>query len=301
MSKFSVIIPTIQKKLEVLNTLLGLLLQDTAVGEIIVINNKPEAPLVINNSDKIRVILPAENLYVNPSWNLGISEIQNENFALLNDDMLVCSGFLSAVLTSDIFHDGQTGLLGADVHDIRQFYDTDYIEIPEPYAEQPVFTPLKRHFHTQDWGIAILGKKKNYYTIPEDLKIIYGDNYLLYKNLQNGKINYQISGMPFNHIHSSSSQDKRFSLIVRDDLKNYRKYFNGTVQKQETNSVYKLNFKNDVCFLEYELNGKKNTICFKYIDDKIRLRMRLAGMIPKFDTEMLSKIVEEVISRNKAG
>ena len=53
--------------------------------------------------------------------------------------------------------------------------------------------------------------------------------------------------------------------------------------------------------LEYELNGKKNTICFKYIDDKIRLRMRLAGMIPKFDTEMLSKIVEEVISRNKAG
>ena len=37
------------------------------------------------------------------------------------------------------------------------------IEIPEPYAEQPVFTPLKRHFHTQDWGIAILGKKKNYF------------------------------------------------------------------------------------------------------------------------------------------
>ena len=80
----SVIIPTVQKKLEVLKTLVGILEQDSSVSEIFIINNKPDIPLNLSGS-KLKIYTPEENLYVNPSWNLGVSKIQNDIFVLMND------------------------------------------------------------------------------------------------------------------------------------------------------------------------------------------------------------------------
>jgi hypothetical protein len=77
---------------------------------------------------------------------------------------------------------------------------------------------------TGDWGSAFFGRKKNYYRIPDELKIIFGDNYLLYSNIQNAKINYQVSGLPFNHIHSQSSAAPEFGGIVSSDIQNSAKY-----------------------------------------------------------------------------
>ena len=84
----SVIIPTIQKKLEILEELVEILSRDVSVSEIIIINNKPELPLLFNN-EKVRIHTPETNLYVNKSWNLGVSLAKNNNFCLMNDDLII--------------------------------------------------------------------------------------------------------------------------------------------------------------------------------------------------------------------
>ena len=70
--KLSVIIPTLQKNLDFLNQLINSLINDEAVGEIIVIDNSTKGFEYQN--EKVRVIVPKQNLFVNPSWNLGTRE-----------------------------------------------------------------------------------------------------------------------------------------------------------------------------------------------------------------------------------
>ena len=62
----SIVIPTLQKDTKILKMLLDELNQDQTVGEIILIDNSLQG--FEYNSDKLRIIVPNENLFVNPSW-----------------------------------------------------------------------------------------------------------------------------------------------------------------------------------------------------------------------------------------
>ena len=75
MSEFSVIIPTLQRAKE-LHELVEMCAAHPRVLEVLVINNAPE-PLVWD-SPKVRVLQQAENIYVNPAWNLGAREARGE-------------------------------------------------------------------------------------------------------------------------------------------------------------------------------------------------------------------------------
>ena len=95
MVKISVIIPTLQKNLSFLINLLSTLERDTSVDEIIVIDNSLRG--LNYKSSKLKLIIPEENLFVNPSWNLGVKEAKNELVALLNDDIIIPDGFCSRI------------------------------------------------------------------------------------------------------------------------------------------------------------------------------------------------------------
>ena len=218
-NKISVIIPTVQKALDVLNELIQTISQDECVTEILVINNKPETALDYD-IPKVRVITPHENLYVNKSWNLGVFIAQNNNFVLLNDDLLVSKDFCGKIVNSDIFNDANTGLIGMSNSMLKRFNENVTFS-----NDAPRFTKLKEHLHTGDWGCAIFGKKENYYKIPYKLKIIYGDNYLLYQNKLAGKQNYAIANLPCKHIHSASCASPEFSSIVVKDINNSKEFF----------------------------------------------------------------------------
>lgn len=229
----SVIIPTIQKRVDILSSLVECIEKDACVDEILVINNKPESPLIFNNS-KIRVITPSENLYVNPSWNLGIKEIRNENFLLLNDDLMVGENFCGRIINSTIFNSPNTGLIGMKNSNLIHF-DIDCV-----FSDaEPEFDVLENHLGTGDWGVSIFGRKENYYEIPNDIRIIYGDNYLLYRNKLNNKINYAISNLQCHHIHSLSCSSSEFVKVVSADIKNSNKYFrdDNNYQNQTVNNV----------------------------------------------------------------
>src|SRR5574344_1088570 len=92
---FSIVIPTMQKNVKVLNMLLDELISDKYVGEIIIIDN---SLLGINyKSDKIKVITPKKNLYVNPAWNQGVENTKYEFVGILNDDLIFPKNFLEKV------------------------------------------------------------------------------------------------------------------------------------------------------------------------------------------------------------
>ena len=78
MDKFSVIIPTIWKG-ETLNDLLINLYNCELIGEVILINNDNKNSKPIPLHDKLIYVEPQKNLFVNPSWNLGVRMSKSNN------------------------------------------------------------------------------------------------------------------------------------------------------------------------------------------------------------------------------
>lgn len=300
----SVVIPTVQKKMKILNALVSLLAEDSSVNEILIINNKPDSKLNFSGS-KVWVYTPKTNLYVNAAWNLGISLIKNDNFVLMNDDLLVCKNFCSKIVASNVFNAPNTGLIGYSPSYINICKDVEMLSLPVvDENETPEFLEMKKYMGTQDWGITIFGKKENYYVIPDDLKIIYGDNYLLYQNLKHSKINYEIKSIPVNHIHSASSASSEFSAIVAADIRNSYKYFSNE-SEQKTNikkNDYTLSFNGNVCRINISLDGKKSTIFMKYKNENcIYAQNVLESQIfalSSLDNLFVRKIVKDIRSKN---
>ena len=239
MNKLSVIIPTIYKKPIVLYKSIEQLITEDVVDEIIIISNAP-CCMQFPQSPKIVALEPERNAFVNMSWNIGLQHAKNDNFLLLNDDILLPPNYCEKVINSDVFNDEKTGMIGLNNDNIILYHKNfvDDIEIPVEDADSElIFTPLKRYEKTGDWGSAIFGKIENYYFIPKMFQIIFGDNYLLYRNLLNDKINYQVSGVKFNHIHSSSAASSEFSEIIDSDYAAWY-YFKENFIKKHINLFY---------------------------------------------------------------
>lgn len=224
--KVSAIIPTIQKNLVVLGKLLDILNKDKAVSEIILINNLQKDITEFGNIKKLKIVNMQKNMYVNPSWNYGVENAENDIFLVMNDDILPIKNFASKVLESGILDKKTTGLVGINsefIHQNDRVTTTD-ITPPDDDGANLHFKNMNNYRNTGDWGSAFFGRKRNWYHIPDDLKIIFGDNFILQKNLDNAKINYQISGIPFNHIHSLSSASPEFHEVVNMDIQLQSKY-----------------------------------------------------------------------------
>ena len=219
MKKLSVIIPTIYKKPLILYKIIELLSSEDVVDEIILISNA-ECTMSFPYAEKLKFFEPERNAYVCLSWNFGVSIIQNDYFLIMNDDILFPKNFCEKVLNSEIWDKENTGLIGLDVDFINNYDKTITDDIDIPTLDNDVkleYKPLDKYLKTGDWASAFFGKKDSYHDIPDIFNIIYGDNYLLYQNIMRGKINYSVSGVNFNHVHSSSSASKEFSEIIKND------------------------------------------------------------------------------------
>lgn len=85
---FSVIIPTMWRIKEFLSDLHELNSCEN-VGEIILINNNIEMTpdsFSVQNYSKLIEIKPPKNMYINPSWNLGVRCAKYNKIAIKNDD-----------------------------------------------------------------------------------------------------------------------------------------------------------------------------------------------------------------------
>lgn len=215
--KLSVIIPTIYKKPKVLFKIIDMLEKEQVVDEVILISNAPYV-MTFPYSTKLKIYEANTNAFVNESWNFGIDVIQNDNFLIMNDDILIPVGFCELVLNSKVFNDEKTGLIGLENDSVINFHKNEYDDVEFPESVEKInFVPLDKYMNVGFWASAFFGKKENYHFIPEIFRIFYGDNFLLYQNKMRNKISYYICGAKFHHIHNSSSTEPEFKEIIDKD------------------------------------------------------------------------------------
>lgn len=222
--KISVVIPTLQKNVELLKNLIATLADDENVIEIILIDNSTkgfEINDVFKNNDvskindisnKLRLINPEKNIFVNPAWNLGVKEAKADIVALLNDDIIIPEGFCSSIAGE---MNPDMGVIGYNI----DFVETTSEILPPPSKTPITLTPLK--YRSNNWGIAIFFYKTSYFEIPENLKIYFGDDWIFNKNKKLKRINYSISGQKIYHFGSLTS--KGFSKAFVEEEKIYKK------------------------------------------------------------------------------
>ena len=80
---------------------------------------------------------------------------------------------------------------------------------------------------TWGFGIVIAGHKKSYYKVPENIRIWYGDDYLVNMNIEAGKINYVIDDLPIFTKMSTTSDLEEFNEIKEVDKLMYDRTVKG--------------------------------------------------------------------------
>ena len=216
MSKVSAIIPTLWRAKEFTDHLVNVLVEDESVGEIIIIDNAP-ADFFYDN-EKVVILRQEENIYVNPSWNLGVEESDYDKFIILNDDIIIPYNFVSQLekwLTED------RGIIGIDKPSVIKVADCSNENITFLDREIALKTIVMR-----DWGfgIAMGGHRQSYYKIPENLRIWYGDDYLTKMNSEEGKVNYVIDDIPIFTKMSTTSDAEEFNEIKNVDTLMYNRF-----------------------------------------------------------------------------
>ncbi len=187
---FSVVIPTLQRSPD----LWPLVQQCSAhplVLEVLVINNA-KAPLTWD-SPKVRVLQQAENIYVNPAWNLGALEARGDWLAIINDD--VRFGDAAFDVAARLLRTGLVGLVAPD--------EASYLE---DVRGRPTWR-LQFEFNAK-LGTFMCLRRADYSPIPDELKIWGGDNWLFWSQL---KPNATIKNVQFVTDMGTTTSDPEFS------------------------------------------------------------------------------------------
>jgi GT2 family glycosyltransferase len=206
---FSIVIPTLWKSFRI-HKLLSNLIECDNVGEIILIDNSSEFFNYYESLDKVKLIQPPENLYVNPSWNLGIEVSQNNCIALLNDDINFNPTIFEAI-NEDILK--QVGIIGMGQgnYELKEFPSEPYLQLWES------------GMNDGGWGCFIMLHKTHWINIPDEIKIWYGDNFIKDVNPNPKAV---LRNFPVDSEMSTTSDEKVWDEVKNQDLKYWLKVYN---------------------------------------------------------------------------
>lgn len=205
MEKITLIIPTLWKS-NFLHQMLEIYIKTAEIDEVILIDNsKGYDDHYGKRHPKIRVITPESNIFVNPSWNLGVKETKTEIIGILNDDIKFDPKIFQFVLENK----DKMGILGMSN---KNYSENKY----EPKIEKM----LNRCF---GWGCMFFLKKKDWVEIPEEIKVWYGDDFIFKCNPTEC---LKISGLPVKTLMSSTSHRSEFNPIKASDKVEWGKYNN---------------------------------------------------------------------------
>ena len=212
-NKVCAIVPTVWQAKEFTDHLVNVLIHDESVGEIIVIDNAPTD--FFYDNEKVFILQQEENLYVNPSWNLGVEESAYDKFIIFNDDIIIPYNFVSKLeewITEDI---GLIGLDSDSIIKVNQFDAENITKLDREIELQPV--------SNRNWGfgMVIAAHMKSYHKIPENIRVWYGDDYLFHMNNEAGKTNYVIDDIPIFTKISATSDLEDFDKIKNIDTLMY--------------------------------------------------------------------------------
>jgi hypothetical protein len=217
--KTTIIIPTLFKKPETLKDIIN---QFKNKYNIHIIDNSPGSNCKIFEKDCF-VSYFRQNIGVNPAWNFGIQNCKTEYYVLLNDDIILNKNIIE--IGEEILEDITIGLVSFKTleHIEKKIYNSLYKNSKNiPNIVNVTDLSLEKR---QGWFM--MGRTKEYYFIPDELKIFFGDDllykYIRSKNLRtiidtNNKISHFTSSSvnTINHKNIFESEKYFYEGIIND-------------------------------------------------------------------------------------
>jgi len=213
MKKWSVVIPTLWKS-DYIHQQLKEYVQSDLISEIILIDNSNQySDFYDKKLNKLKLIQPHKNLFVNPSWNLGVIESTSEYVIIANDDIV---WDVSQLNNFDLQIFEKYNVLGQCPSNYRDQKNIDFVKKID--KQNFVYRKIDK-IRPHGWGCLMLVRKKDWKPIPSQLKIWFGDDWLINKSgLSTGIIqNLFIGG------EKNASEDNQNFSIRMGDSDMYRK------------------------------------------------------------------------------
>jgi hypothetical protein len=208
--QLSVVIPTLWAPGEAfVLKLLRRLSRMAEVGEILLIDNRPEAaPRGLGGIAKVRHLPQPQNLFVNPSWNLGVEQARLPLVALCNDDILPPRRLLRLAMAA--LRDNPAlpiGLIGTD----KSCFEKCPRQEAKGSSRGRLRTVQQRRY---GYGCLMVMRRSCYTPIPDWIRIYGGDDWLFQQQLQQGRLNLAVDQLQIrqrSRRHSLSSGQVRFA------------------------------------------------------------------------------------------
>ena len=212
----SVVMPTMWRNNKTIRLLDSLNL-DPNVSEIILIDNDVKSKNIdLSNFSKIKYIPQAENIYVNPAWNLGVSLCKSEIICIANDDIY----FDSNTVTQYVLDNAQDlGSFGLNMH-TRNRSSIGNLSKKELRTRSEISSAIVG----SGFGMLMFVKKSNWKPIPEELKIWYGDNWIANTNGRAFILSMYGSNLEVDRHTTAGS--KELKKITMEDSKAWPNYKN---------------------------------------------------------------------------
>ena len=190
---------------------------DPNVSEIILIDNDVKSKNIdLSKFSKVKYIPQAENIYVNPAWNLGVSMCKSEIICIANDDIY----FDSNTVTQYVLDNAQDlGSFGLNMH-TRNGSSIGNLSKKELRTRSEISNAIVG----SGFGMLMFVKKSNWKPIPEELKIWYGDNWIANTNGRAFILSMYGSNLEVDRHTTAGS--KELKKITMEDSKAWPNYKN---------------------------------------------------------------------------
>lgn len=176
--KYSIIIPTMYFHTNQLGSMINMYNSLDCVGEILIINNNQDLHIQYDSYEKVRTIGTGKNLYVNPSWELGVKSAKFDNVILANDDITI-KGNLNELLTLAA-HLLREGVIFGPASSC--YYTTKFYKDRPLHFERAV--TRDKYTINYGFGVFMLMKRSTFLntSIDENFLIWFGDHILFLQN-----------------------------------------------------------------------------------------------------------------------
>lgn len=157
-------------------------LNSSAIERVIVIDNapaqRPAAARELEPHPRLLLLAQSENLYVNPSWNLGLAQIANSStlVGILNDDIQIPACVLEALLAQAPASGTVVGLLPPPEISVPATAFPAYPLVLEPFTYR---RELSIGSQCRGFGSALFLRRGDFVPIPSSLQIWFGDDWIL--------------------------------------------------------------------------------------------------------------------------
>ena len=194
--KFSVIIPTMWRAMDLTPQLLEDLVNHELVGEVIIVNNQVEnTPSLSTLSHPKIVMLNQEgNIKVNPAWNLGAKVAKFDKLCFCNDDIVFDTKLFDRIYDRVTPEYGPHGIIWGK----------------EEYGQPPTTDGSIefKEWHPGDvihcFGQLFFQHRDNWVPIHPDLEMFFGDDWIFHNSLQKGKSPWLIYNIHFTSRNSAT-------------------------------------------------------------------------------------------------